>query len=117
MKKLQTSVSSWTEACTLRRLRTVRKPVPAAETRAMTGKILACCAACLLAAGAASASPDMGVAAETSSTNSVALNLQNYGGRLADASAALDLSVFFSAWSEAAVLNTYPFVGLLITIF
>ena len=79
-------------------------------------KIKACCAACLLAAGAASASPDMGAAAETSSTNSVALNLQTYGGRLADESTALDLAGFFSAWSEAAELNTYPFVGLLITI-
>ena len=79
-------------------------------------KIQACCAACLFAAAAASASPDMGAAAETSSTNSVALSLQNYTSLMADESAALDLSGFFSAWSEAVGLNTYPFVGLLITI-
>lgn len=79
-------------------------------------KTQTCCLACVFAAATAFASPDMGAAAETSSTNSVALSLQTYGVRLADESAALDLAGFFSAWSEAAELNTYPFVGLLITI-
>ena len=63
------------------------------------------------------ASPTMEVASETSSINSVALNLQTYTSLLADDSESLDLIGLFSAWSEAVELTTCPVVGTLIIVF
>ena len=80
-------------------------------------KIQTCCLACVFAAAAAFASPNMAAVSEASSTNSVALSLQSYTSLLANDSKALDLTGLIAAWSDGVGLSTYPFVGLLIRVF
>ena len=74
------------------------------------------CFASLLGVPATSASPEMGAASEATSADSTALPLLNVVSLAAVESEPLDLIGLDAAWSEAAKLNTCPFVGTLITI-
>lgn len=74
------------------------------------------CFASLLGVPATIASPEMGAASEATSAASAALPLLNYLSLAADESEPLDLVGLDAAWSEAAKLNTCPFVGTFITI-